>query len=106
MLMMLAREARIISISYNYRLGTAEKMCETTATRRVYETPVGCPRGAADAHDAGPGALEKRRKTLYIPLKTCFERCKLRLGPKAVPKTQDTPDDADMGARVSANPMS
>ena len=88
------------------RPGTAEKMCKTTATRRVYETPVGRPRGAADAHDAGPRALEKSRKLLQIPLKTRFERCKLRLGPKAVPKTQDTPDDAEMGARVSANPIS
>ena len=38
------------------RLCTAEKMCEITATRRVYERPVFCPRGATDAHDAGPGA--------------------------------------------------
>ena len=37
------------------RLGTAEKICETTARRRVYKTAVGRSRGAADAHDAGPG---------------------------------------------------
>ena len=49
------------------------------------------------------------RKTQENAVKTdknVFARCKLRLGPKAVPKTQDTPDDAEMGARVSANPIS
>ena len=53
MLMMLAPGARIIGIRWS----------ERTATRRVYGTPVGPLRGAADARDAGPGSSEMARKT-------------------------------------------
>ena len=57
------------------RLRVAEKLRETTATRRVHRTPVGRPRGAADAHDAGLGASDIARHAQQNPVKTAAKTC-------------------------------